>query len=129
MSTSNRNQSFNFVEVALVLALQVEAVRWYTVETVLNGQTFHRLSYPSSRGRMARIRERPLLNSQANLLIFDQEKLTRIAQNAKKLIVRLFVLDGWFGKRTPVGSAWGGLPIASDFRHHQGFIRKFMIWA
>ena len=66
-------------------------------------QTFHRLY----RTRLARgewrDKERPILlnNWEATYFDFDQEKLLRIAQNAKEVGVELFVLDdGWFGKRT-----------------------------
>ena len=66
-------------------------------------QTFHRLY----RTRLARgewrEKERPILlnNWEATYFDFDQEKLLRIAQNAKEVGVELFVLDdGWFGKRT-----------------------------
>ena len=62
---------------------------------------------------------------------FDQEKLLRIAQNAKEVGVELFVLDdGWLGKRINDRTGLGDWVTnrESDFQIHRGFIReKFMI--
>ena len=97
-------------------------------------QTFHRLY----RTRLAmgewRDKERPILlnNWEATYFDFDQEKLLRIAQNAKEVGIELFVLDdGWFGKRTNDRVGLGDwVANCERFQIQSGlYQRKFMIWA
>lgn len=65
-------------------------------------QTYHRLYRTRLARGYWRDRERPILinNWEATDFRFDEEKIIKIAETAKKVGVELFVLDdGWFGKR------------------------------
>lgn len=88
-----------------------EAVMVYSCDG-LNGmsQAYHKLY----RTRLAkgewRDRPRPILinNWEATYFDFNEEKIMRIAETAKRLGVELFVLDdGWFGKRNDDTSSLG----------------------
>lgn len=73
-------------------------------------QTFHELYRTRlARGKW-RDQPRPILinNWEATYFDFNEEKILRIAETAKKLGVELFVLDdGWFGKRNNDKSSLG----------------------
>ena len=88
-----------------------EAVMVYS-EKGLNGmsQTFHKL-YRTRLARGAwRDRTCPILvnNWEATYFDFNEEKILKIAETAKKLGIELFVLDdGWFGERDDDTSSLG----------------------
>ncbi|MBR2527501.1 MAG: alpha-galactosidase [Blautia sp.] len=85
-------------------------------------------------------KQRPILlnNWEATYFDFDEEKLFRIAEQAKKLGVDLFVLDdGWFGRRNSdfsgLGDWWvneekikGGLPLLA--KRIQDLGMKLGLW-
>ncbi len=88
-----------------------EIVMTYSSEG-FNGmsQTYHKL-YASrlARGKYRDV-ERPILvnNWEATYFNFNEEKLLKIAKEAKELGIELFVLDdGWFGKRDADNSSLG----------------------
>lgn len=88
-----------------------EAVLVYS-ENGLNGmsQTFHTLYRTRLARGYWRDRRRPILinNWEATYLDFNEEKLLKLAAEARDLGIELFVLDdGWFGKRDDVHSALG----------------------
>lgn len=65
-------------------------------------QTFHKLYRTRLARGMWRDKERPILinNWEATYFDFNEDKIVRLASQAKELGIELFVLDdGWFGKR------------------------------
>ena len=81
-----------------------EAVMVYT-DRGLNhlSQTYHKLYQKRLARGYWRDRERPILinNWEATYFDFTEERLVKIAKQAKESGIELFVLDdGWFGKRT-----------------------------
>lgn len=88
-----------------------EAVLVYSAEG-LGGMSrcFHRLFHDHLIRSPWRDRNRPVLinNWEATYFDFDAEKLVRIAQEAVRLGIELFVLDdGWFGHRDRDNSSLG----------------------
>ena len=103
-------------------------------------QTFHQLIQERLVQSPYKNLDRPILanNWEATFFDFDEEKILKIAEEAKKIGVELFVLDdGWFGHRDDDTSSLGdwiedrrklphGLAALSEKIHQAGL--QFGLW-